>query len=125
MENYSSDEIGSLLDQLNRIKDVEVRRAFLFLITDAKTRSAYDVRPGTHGYIPDFRYYRQEKWLYAFIPNQRSLLWYFRRPLLTQVDVDFSFLETEFAEVSVTNGKEISVRIHNYDDAKNITKFLL
>lgn len=124
VKNYSAEDVRYLLDQLDRIVNAEVKQAFLYLITDAKLRPDYDVRPGTHGYIPDFRYYREGKWCYAFIPNQNSLLWYFRRPLLGQVTVDLAELKINFEEVNVTTSDEISVRINNYDDAVRITGFL-
>ncbi len=122
---YNKQETDLLLEELERIQGSEARSAFLYLVTDAKTRARYVVRPGKHGHIYDFRYYLDDKWCYAFIPNQRSLLWYFRRPLLNKYAVDMVSLRNEFEEVSVTNATEISVRLNDYDDAKKITGYLL
>ncbi|MDF2374575.1 MAG: hypothetical protein P1V21_27725 [Rhizobiaceae bacterium] len=125
MFTYSKEETQLLLEELDRVHISEVREAFLNLVTDAKTRQAYVVRPGKHGHIYDFRYYLKEKWCYAFIPNQNSLLWYFRRPLLNECAVDIVTLQHDFEEVRVTVAKEITVRLKNYDDAQKITNYLI
>ena len=125
MTPYSREEIAQLLENLGRIRDAKVRAAFLYLVTEAKTRAGYEAKPGKHGRILDFRYYRDEKWLYAFIPNQNSLLWYFRRPLLSEQTVDLSALRDVFDEVAVTNGEEITVRLNSLEDAERILSFLI
>ena len=77
-----------------------------------------------HGVFNNFRYYYQEKWFYSFIPNQQSLLWYFRRPLLNKYTVDIVSLQNQFGEVRVNSGNEITVRLNNFEDAARITAFL-
>jgi hypothetical protein len=125
MRGYSQVEIQTIFQHLERIQVAEVKEAYLFLVTEAKSRPNYEVRPGTHGYIRDFRYYRDGKWCYSFIPNQSSLLWYFRRPLLNDYAVDLPALQQNFLQVNLTSGNEITVRLGNYGDAAKIAEYLL
>ncbi len=125
MVPYSNQEITLLLEELDRINAQKVRAAFLYLVTDAKTRTEYVTRPDKHGYIYDFRYYRNDKWVYSFIPNQESLLWYFRRPLLNDYAVDVVSLRQVFEEVRITNGEEIAVRLCSLEDAQNVVGYLI
>lgn len=125
MRPYSPDETRLLLEELDRVHSTDAREAFLFLVTEAKMRPAYDARPGRHGHIYDFRYYLEDKWCYAFIPNQQSLLWYFRRPLLNDYAVDLVALRRDFEEVSINKKEEITVRISDREDALKITGYLV
>ena len=124
MVPYSKEETILLIEEFDCVQSADARAAFLYLVTDAKTRSAYSCRPGKHGVFNNFRYYYQEKWFYSFIPNQQSLLWYFRRPLLNNYTVDIVSLQSQFGEVRVNGGNEITVRLNNFEDAARITAFL-
>ena len=125
MGPYSKEEINLLMEEFDRVESGSARAAFMYLVTDAVARPAYSCRPGKHGHIYDFRYYYQEKWCYAFIPNKSSLLWYFRRPLLNEYAVDILSLQNKFGEVKITGSQEIAVRLNNFEDAQRITSYLL
>lgn len=123
--SFSKQEIELLLEQFHWIESKPVQAAFLHLVTDAKTRPDYEVTPRRHGYISSFRYYRDSKWVYSFIPNKGSLLWYFRRPHLNEHPVDLEKLHQQFSDVHVTSGEEMTVRISDLPDACRIAKHIL
>lgn len=125
MSEYSKAETQLIVSQLDSIKLNSVKAAYIFLISDAKQRSSYDVKPGGHGDVSDFRYYVNGEFRFAFIPNRKSLLWYFRVPALNSMSLNMEALEADFSEVRETNANEVTVRICDYDDAKRITTFLI
>jgi len=114
------DHISLLIAHLDKIAVREVREAYLYLTHHAATLLDYQCRPGQHGDVDDFRYYQGPEWPFAFIVNQKSLLWYFRLAGLRHPAATLALLRARFAEVNENSAGEITVRISNLEDAKRI-----
>ena len=112
--------IPLLLRHLDTIAVPDVRQAYLYLTHHAATLPEYQCRPGEHGDVNDFRYEQGPEWPFAFIVNQKSLLWYFRLTGLKHPAASIASLRQRFAEVNENSKGEITVRISDLDDAKRI-----
>ena len=118
------DHIPLLARHLDRIAVPEVRLAYLYLTHQAAALSQYQCRPGEHGDVDDFRYYQGPEWPFAFIVNQRSLLWFFRKAGLRHPEADVARLSTRFAEVRENSAGEITLRISSLEEAKRIAELV-
>ncbi len=114
------EHIPLLLRHFDKITVAEVRRAYLFLTHHAATQRDFQCRPGQHGDVDDFRYEQGGEWPYAFIVNQKSLLWYFRPAGLGHPAANVAALRTQFAEVKEPQANHIAVRISTVEDARKI-----
>jgi hypothetical protein len=114
------DHIGLLVRHLDTITVPAVRQAYLYLTHHAATLREYECRAGEHGDVNDFRYEQGSEWPFAFIVNQKSLLWYFRLTGLKHPAATIASLRQRFAEVNENPKGEITVRISDLDDAKRI-----
>lgn len=114
------DNIELLIRHLDKIAVPEVRQAYLYLTHHAATLREYECRADEHGDVDDFRYLQGTEWPFAFIVNQRSLLWYFRKAGLRHPAVVVPRLREQFAEVGENSIGEITVRLSSLDDAKRI-----
>jgi len=118
------DHITLLIRHLDKIAVREVREAYLYLTHHAATLRDYQCRPGEHGDVDDFRYEQGPEWPFAFIVNQKSLLWYFRLAELRHPAATLELLRQRFAEVNENSKGEITVRIANLEDAKRIAELV-
>jgi hypothetical protein len=118
------DHIPLLLKHLEKITVQEVREAYLYLTHHAATLREYVCRPGEHGDVDDFRYEQGSEWPFAFIVNQKSLLWTFRLAGLRHPAATLALLRQRFAVVHENSQGEITVRISNLEDAKRIAELV-
>lgn len=109
-----------ILKHLDSIAVQEVREAYLFLTHHAASLVQYECRPQDKGVVQDFRYYQGEEQPFAFIVNQKSLLWFFRAPGLRHPAANVAKLREQFAEVKDLARGEITVRISNVDEARRM-----
>lgn len=114
------DHIPLLLRHFDKITVAEVRQAYLFLTHHAATLRDFLCRPGQHGDVDDFRYEQATEWPFAFIVNQKSLLWYFRLAGLRHPAASVATLRGQFADVKEVQRGEITVRISTLSDAQRI-----
>ena len=84
------------------------------------------------GVLYDVRFFRNEKYCYAIIPNKKWLLWYFRKPALSMFPPNFDKLRDDFPPQHI-NGKtcnkveknpagEITVKLFGMRDARLLTE---
>ena len=118
------EHIPLLLRHLDTIVVPDVRQAYLYLTHHAATLPEYQCRPGEHGEVNDFRYEQGPEWPFAFIVNQKSLLWYFRLAELRHPAATLELLRQRFEEVHENSKSEITVRISNLEDAKRIAELV-
>lgn len=114
------DHIPLLLRHFDKITVAEVRQAYLFLTHHAATLRDFQCRPGQHGEVDDFRYEQGTEWPFAFIVNQKSLLWYFRPAGLRHPAASVDALRTQFSEVNEPQPNHVSVRVSTVEDARRI-----
>ena len=114
------EHIPLLLRHFDKIAVQDVRTAYLFLTHHAATLGDFRCRPGQHGEVDDFRYEQGTEWPFAFIVNQKSLLWYFRLAGLRHPAASVTTLQSQFAEVREVQRGEITVRISTLADAQRI-----
>ena len=114
------EHIPLLLQHLDTIAVPDVRQAYLYMTHHAANLAEYQCRAGEHGVINDFRYEQGSEWPFAFIVNQKSLLWFFRLTGLKHPAATIASLRQRFAEVNENSKGEITVRISDLDDAKRI-----
>ena len=114
------EHIPLLLRHFDTITVGAVREAYLYLTHHAAALREFKTRPGQHGDVDDFRYEQGSEWPFAFIVNQKSLLWYFRPAGLRHPAANVATLRTQFAEVKDTQPGHITVRISTVEDARKI-----
>jgi hypothetical protein len=112
------------LEHLDRIHVPEARDAYRYLVGHAATLRGWSARAEWHGHVPSFRYYRGDEWPYAFIPNQKHLVWYFRRDGLRHPAADVARLQGAFAHVAASAKSELTVRIETLADAVCIAQLV-
>ena len=116
------EHVALILRHLDSIAAAEVREAYLYLTHHAASLRDYDCRPQDKGEVRDFRYYQGVQQPFAFIVNQKSLLWYFRAPGLRHPAANVERLKAVFPEVREIPRGEISVRISNLEEAKRMVE---
>ena len=114
------EQIKLLIEHFDRIAVPTVREAYLYLTHHSQTLTHYQCGAGQHGDVRDFRYEQGVAWPFAFIVNQKSLLWHFRLAGLKSPAASVSQLQREFDEVRENPAGEITVRISTLDDAQRI-----
>lgn len=113
-----------ILAHLDSIVVAEVREAYLYLVLHAAGLREYECRPQDKGEVRDFRYYQGGEQPFAFIVNQKSVLWYFRAPGLRHPSANVERLKALFAEVREIPRGEISVRIASREDARRMVELV-
>lgn len=113
-----------VLEHLDSIAVGEVRQAYLYLVLHATGLREYECRPQDKGEVRDFRYYRGGEQPFAFIVNQKSLLWYFRVPGLRHPSANVERLKALFSEVREIPRGEISARISSREDAQRMVELV-
>ena len=118
------DHIELLIRQLDKISVPAVREAYLYLTHHASSLREWDCRPVRKGVVDDFRYCTNAEQPFAFIVNQRSLLWYFRKAGLRHPAASLAVLRPQFAAVNENSAGEITVRISNLEDAQRVAELV-
>ncbi|MCE0504888.1 hypothetical protein LR948_05965 [Roseivivax sp. GX 12232] len=69
---------------------------------------------GGHGYIDrELRFVRGERWYFAAVLNKSWVLWYFRRPAISDLNLSIEDLIQTFPGAEVTTGAEVKIRVEN------------
>lgn len=95
----------------------EAKQAYSFLVGWASTLRGYDCFPSSHGHIKDFRFVHDEDWDFAFIPNQKWLLFYFRKPCFRFSKYARQEILQRFPAANETGSGEFTIKIASLDGA--------
>jgi len=106
------------------IEDIETKEAFSYLVGWASSLKNYSCLPSSHGVIKDFRFMRDTDWDFAFIPNQKWLLFYFRKPSLRFEKYSRARILEKFPEAKETKPREFTLRISNFEMAAKIATLI-
>lgn len=109
---------------LDIIKDEQAREAYAYLVGSAALMKNHDCFPDHHGKIPDFRYYQGDDYLFAFIPNQKWLLFYFRLPSQKLDRFSREMIYKFFPETKENTSGEFTIRISTLAQAVKLAKFI-
>lgn len=102
----------------------DTKQAYSFLIGWAATLRGYDCFPGSHGHIRDFRFVRGDDWDFAFIPNQKWLLFYFRKPCLNFPKYERREILRTFPDANETGSGEFTIKIASLGDAIRLATYV-
>ncbi len=105
---------------LARIRSQAARVAYIYLIRVAQNLTGYDCYPTIKGVIRNFRYHAHGQQPFSFIVNADSLLFYIRKPVIAQFKPALARLRNVFAEVNEPRPHEITIRIRDLADAKQL-----
>lgn len=80
---------------------------------------------GGHGYIDrELRFVRDGRWYFAAVLNKSWVLWYFRRPAISDLGLSLDELVQTFPGAEVTSGNEVKVRVQDQVTAYAILGWL-
>ncbi|MDT4883443.1 hypothetical protein FQZ97_1194840 [compost metagenome] len=96
----------------------------MYMVGWASTLKDYDFFPDSHGLIKDFRFLRGNDWDFAFIPNQRWLLFYFRKPCLRLPKYAREEILDRVPGANETNAGEFTVRLENVSDVLRLVAYI-
>jgi hypothetical protein len=102
------------------LRTPEAKHAFLYVIGWASTLKGYDCYPGSHGHIKDFRFLRNDDCYFAFIPNQKWMLFYFRKPCLCLPKFSRDEIIGRFPCAKENKSGEFTVRLKNMSDVMRL-----
>lgn len=117
--------MGDTLAELRqRIQSREVGRCFDLLVLIGQVAERISLEPGYHGFIGDVRFILDGKNTFAFIPNAESLNFYFRKPGMTAGWFTLAEVTSSFPEADVKSIGEVSILIHDMDQALAVARFV-
>ena len=120
-----SEEDGKLfLAFAGKIESQEVRDAYRYLIGWGVESARYMCQAKQQGYIDSIRFYREDSWEHAFIPNQRWLTFYFRKPCLESPKFSRNEILHHFPTAEESNAGEFIVRVSNLEDAIRVVSYI-
>lgn len=105
-------------------KLTEVKNAYSYIIGWASSLRDYEFYPGPHGYIKGFRFMRGENWDFAFIPNQKWLLFYFRKPCQLFKKYSREAISKSFPEIKEINGGDYTLKITSLDMTIRLASYI-
>jgi len=110
---------------LASIEQAETREAFAYIVGLAASLGGYTCHPQKKGVIRDFRFLNaQKKQPFAFIINQKWLLFYFRLPAVKGRHYSLDQVQATFDSTTVTNTGEWTVKIQSIQDVKRLWSLL-
>jgi len=119
------DEDAGLFPRLlEEVQDIEARHAFIYLVGWGLSSKAYECYARVKGYIHDARFVQGDEWHFAFIPNQKWLLFYFRKPCLHLPKYARERIMQWFPSAQETNQGEFTVRVTSLEDALRIVRYV-
>jgi DGQHR domain-containing protein len=117
-----------LREHLDYIAETDVRRAAIRLIKHAETHPTLSCAPAMHGVIRTFAYHLDGAFLFAFIFNKSSILFYVRPPALrwasTQNVLDAPDVSKELT-LRTNSAGEVTVKIVTDRDADSVNRHLI
>lgn len=102
----------------------EVKQAFLYMIGWASVLKGYEFFPSSHGHIKDFRFLRGNDWDFSLIPNQKWMLFYFRKPCLRLPKYSREEIFSRIPRAKETNAGEFTVRLESVNDAMVLARYI-
>lgn len=102
----------------------EAKHALLYMIGWASTLKGYDCFPSSHGYIKDFRFLREDDCDFAFIPNQKWMLFYFRKPCLSLQKFSREEIFGRIPDVKENATGEFTVRLKSMSDVMRLASYI-
>ena len=102
----------------------EVKKAYSYIIGWASSLREYECYPGPHGFIKGFRFMRGENWDFAFIPNQKWLLFYFRNPCQVIKKFSREAMSKSFPEATENNRGEYTIKISSLNMAIRLASYI-
>jgi len=111
-------------DHYELIEDVGTKQAYSYLVGWASSLKHYDCLPSFHGVIRDFRLMHGSDWEFAFIPNQKWLLFYFRKPSLEYIKYSRHEIMSRFPEAKENNAGEFTVKISTLSEAVKLAAYI-
>ena len=110
-------EAEKLKAQLNGDFDETVRSIYLTL-ANAKLPGSMTVHPGAHGYISQkLRFEVNSRQYCSAVLNQSWVLWYFRRPAMSDLTIEPEELVQIFVTDELTGQREVKLRIKDIGTA--------
>ncbi|MCK4993443.1 MAG: hypothetical protein KAS13_00165 [Candidatus Omnitrophica bacterium] len=109
---------------LENITENDARKAYFYIIGASACLKNYVCYPSEHGYIKDFRFEYNKNWYFAFIPNQKWLLFYFRLPCQNNPKYSREAIVNNFPEVDENNNGEYKLSILNIDMAVRVMSYI-
>ncbi|MBW6419556.1 hypothetical protein [Celeribacter sp. PS-C1] len=84
------------------------------LFARAKFPTTLSAQFGGHGYIDrELRFHHNDRWYFAAVLNKSWVLWYFRRPAISDLGLSSSDLIQIFPAAEVTSGGEVKIRVQD------------
>ncbi|WP_170390691.1 hypothetical protein [Ruegeria arenilitoris] len=100
-----------LAKQIGENTSMAARTAYQ-LFARANLPTALSSQLGGHGYIDrELRFSRDGRWYFAAVLNKSWVLWYFRRPAITDLGLSLDELVQTFPGAEVTSAAEVKVRV--------------
>lgn len=108
------------------IRAKEVRDAFRYIVGCAATLKSLTCHPQRKGVIHDFRFMDTERseQPFSFIPNQKWLLFYFRKPAIRSRRYTFPLVKAAFSSATENNGGEWTVKLKSISDVQRLWQLL-
>ena len=97
------------------------QQAYFYLIGWASTLKDYMCYP-TEGKVKDFRLYRDNNYDFAFIPNQKWLLFYFRKPCLCKYSKNS--IINYFPDANENKRGELTVKVSSLESAIKLAAYI-
>lgn len=102
-----------LAKQIGESTSAAARTAYQ-LFARANLPTALSSQFGGHGYIDqELRFVRDGRWYFAAVLNKCWVLWYFRRPAISDLGLSLDELVQTFPGAEVTSGAEVKMRVQD------------
>jgi len=114
---------------LDYIETEKTKDAFLYIVGLSAALTDFDCHPqpkGHNGPVFDFRFYKKDssEQPFAFIPNKRWLLFYFRTSAVGSGRYSLMTLRSQFDSVNENNSGEWTVELRCIYDVRRLWKVL-
>jgi hypothetical protein len=95
------------------------------LFARANLPAALSPQFGGHGYIDrELRFVRDGRWYFAAVLNKYWVLWYFRRPAISDLGLSLDELVQTLPVAEVTTGAKVKMRVQDQATAYAILGWL-
>jgi len=122
MLKIDTDE-SAISEYRDAVEDDGAKRAFDVFIEWARSSRVLECFPKQQGYLRSFRYFRGSAWEFAFIPNSKWVLFYFRRPAMKSGHFRASEILRWFPEAKELKGGDVSLRIRDPEMAREVVNY--
>ena len=111
-------------DYYNLIQVDGAKQAYSYLVGWASSLKHYNCSPSSHGYMKNFKFMRGTDWDFSFAPNQKWLLFYFRKPSLKFEKYSRAEILGRFPYANETTSGEFTVRVSTLEMAVKIADYI-